>query len=67
MKDRENTFMLFIDLRKAYDKVDRDILAMKLLSEKRIPLDLTILITKFLSLSNVDVNGKNIPTTQGVQ
>jgi hypothetical protein len=66
VKDRQNTFMLFIDLRKAYDTVDRDVLATKLLMEKAIPLDLTILITKFIKLSNVNINGKNIRTTCGV-
>ena len=65
-KDRSSTYIMFIDLRKAYDRVDRDVLISKMLNQEAIPLDLTILIAKLLNLSNILINGKQIPTYQGV-
>lgn len=59
--------MLFIDLRKAYDVLDRDILIQKMLNDTRFPRDLIKLIARFLTLSNVIINGRKIRTTQGIQ
>ena len=63
--DRARTYVLFVDLRKAYDSVDRDLLIAKLLKETSIPSKYVVWMAKLLKISNVTVAGETYDTYKG--
>ena len=61
---QDKTFICFIDLKSAYDLVNRDLLMAKLM-ELQIPEHLLITIGRMLNTTSMDV-GKGIKTYRGV-
>ena len=64
MEDRKRTYMLFVDLKKGYDLVNRDLLLAKMWSSG-LPKELVVVIAKMLAISSVKLK-EVINTTQGV-
>ena len=48
-----NVHVIFIDIKKAYDKINRCLLIAKLLSQTDIPMEIIVWIAKLLSISKI--------------
>ena len=62
--DHNKTYVCFIDLKLAFDKVDRDILIQEMIRIK-LPVEIITLIAKILMNTSVDNDG-GMKTKQGV-
>ena len=58
LDSRTETWLAFIDLRKAYDLVDRDVLLARMLNSK-IPINIVVLVAKWLNVNKYSVDGKS--------
>lgn len=65
-KDKTSNYILFIDLKKAYDSVDRDRMLIKMAAEEAIPQGITTKVAKLLAISAIKIGEDTINTWQGL-
>ena len=64
-KERPEYYLAFLDISKAYDNVDRDLLIIQLI-ERQIPLPIILNIAKWLRVNKIMIDEKCLKTEKGV-